>query len=872
MAAAEPVPPAERPGLLARFRQRLASRPDTEHEQALIRIGFALAIALYILAASPTHADPARFLLLGLGISVVALVLAVLVLVHILVWPGVSVVRRVLGMLIDTGGVNAVMLAGGMTAAPFYPILLWIIFGHGFRYGRPYLFGSAAVSLVLFGLVVLLNPDWRQVPALDVAMILALVVLPAYVSVLLRKLEQAIRRAEAANQAKSRFLAVMSHEFRTPLNAVIGLSDLLRQDEADDDRREMVGTIRTAAGTILGLVDAVLDAAKIEAGRFVVVTKPFDLHALLGVLRGMLEPQAQARGLWLRLVLDPSVPPHLSGDVAALQQVLANLVANALKFTEQGGVTLRVARAALPDGRAGVGFVVEDTGIGIPPELQARIFESFTQAEDTTNRAYGGTGLGLTIAKELVELMGGRLTLASTVGEGARFGFVLPLAPAPAPTVASFPLHGTVVVLGRGDLAARARAAVEAAGAAAMAAGDLASAVRALRLGHGRKLLVLAEPLAEDLAELAQLVARRIEGSVDLVLVQPPERPVPDAALAALAAPDLERDLPVLVRAALAPHQALPDGRPAPVRAAHPARLLVAEDNLTNQQVARRILESAGHQVVVVGSGQEAVDRIAAEAFDLVLMDLNMPGMSGIEALKLLRFVEDELPPVLALTADVTEATVEECRQVGFAGHAVKPIDAPILLAQIDRLVENRVRPQPPASPPPAPASLRVVHPATSGQRAAPPRPAAPARPDLPARPAAPAEARPALALAPASEGRPALDRRKLDGLAALDHGDGFVEELIDTFVAEAGELIHAIERAVAEGDAAAMRDHAHALRSSAAHVGASALFDVLLGWRGLDDARLLARGPAEVQRLQLELERAATGLLAWQTEHAGRS
>ncbi|WP_169728365.1 ATP-binding protein [Geminicoccus roseus] len=823
------------------MKDRLASRPDTEHEQALIRIGFALLIGFYIILSTMLLDGTTSYLFYGLGISVVALVLAVLVLVHILVWPGVSVVRRVLGMLIDTGGVNAVMLAGGMTAAPFYPILLWIIFGHGFRYGRPYLFGSAAVSLVLFGLVVLLNPDWRQVPALDVAMILALVVLPAYVSVLLRKLEQAIRRAEAANQAKSRFLAVMSHEFRTPLNAVIGLSDLLRQDEADDDRREMVGTIRTAAGTILGLVDAVLDAAKIEAGRFVVVTKPFDLHALLGVLRGMLEPQAQARGLWLRLVLDPGVPPHLQGDVAALQQVLANLVANALKFTEQGGVTLRVAKAAaLPDGRAGVGFVVEDTGIGIPPELQARIFESFTQAEDTTNRAYGGTGLGLTIAKELVELMGGRLTLASAVGEGARFGFVLPLAPAPAPTVASFPLHGTVVVLGRGDLAARARAAVEAAGAAAMAAGDLASAVRALRLGHGRKLLVLAEPLAEDLAELAQLVARRIEGSVDLVLVQPPERPVPDAALAALAAPDLERDLPVLVRAALAPHQALPDGRPAPVRAAHPARLLVAEDNLTNQQVARRILESAGHQVVVVGSGQEAVDRIAAEAFDLVLMDLNMPGMSGIEALKLLRFVEDELPPVLALTADVTEATVEECRQVGFAGHAVKPIDAPILLAQIDRLVENRVRPHPPASPPPAPAaSLRVVHPATPGQGAV----------ISSGKPSTDAAA------------VPVLDRRRLDAWAGPDMEDGFAEELIATFITEAEESIGAMRESAKSRDPARMRYLAHKLCGSAAYVGASALHGTLLAWQDRTDEDLLGDDLQAVHALEAEVH-AVIGLL----------
>jgi two-component system sensor histidine kinase RpfC len=858
MAAAEaPV----LPGFIARIRRRLANRPDTEHEQALIRIGFAFAIALYILASAPGHADPGAFLLSGLSISFGALVLSVLVFLHILWRPGVSVVRRVAGMLVDTGGVNGVMLVGGMTAAPFYPILLWIIFGHGFRFGRPYLFASAGMSLLLFGLVVLLNPDWRRVPALDVALIMALVVLPAYVSVLLRKLEQAIRRAEDANQAKSRFLAVMSHEFRTPLNAVIGLSDLLRQDERDDDRREMLGTVRTAAGTILSLVDAVLDAAKIEAGKFTLVHKPFDLHGLLGVLRGMLEPQAQARGLWLRLVLDPKVPPHLLGDMAALQQVLTNLVANALKFTETGGVTLRVRRAALADGGSGIGFVVEDTGIGIPAEVQARIFESFTQAEDTTNRVHGGTGLGLTIAKELVELMGGRLALASAPGQGASFGFALPLAPATDADLPPLPLHGSVVVLGQNEAAALAHAAVRAAGLASQPAADLATAVLLLRRGHGRRLLVLAEPLGEDPAELALVALRRAEGSVDIVVVQDAAQPAPAFALAALPQDALADDLPVLVRAALAPHQAQKLAtQQAPARAAYPCRLLVAEDNLTNQQVARRILEAAGHEVVIVGSGQDAVERVQVERFEAVLMDLNMPGMGGIEALKLLRFVEDDLPPVIALTADVTEATIAECKKVGFADYAMKPIDAPALLQIIDRHVQARRMAQgDEGATAMAPAAPLPFQPASF------PAPAAQAEPSSPGE----ARPRPVLVLAPSGGARPILDRRKLEGLAVLDQGDGFIEELVDTFIAESTELVAAIDAAVAAGDAAAMRDHAHALRSSAAHVGATALFDVLLGWRGLDDAALLERGPAEVQRLQLELERACTGLVAWRAERS---
>ena len=757
-----------------------------------------------------------------------------------------------MGMLIDTTGVTAVMLVGGMAAAPFYPILLWIIFGHGFRFGRRYLFASSVMALSLFSLVIYLNPSWRMVPALDVAMVVALVVLPAYVSTLLGKLEQAVWRAEEANKAKSRFLAVVSHEFRTPLNAVIGLSDLLRRQERDDDRSEMLGTIRTAAGNILGLVDAVLDAAKIEAGRFTVVAEPYDLHRVLGALRGLLEQQAHARGLWLRLVLDPRVPPFLIGDAGALRQVLTNLVANALKFTETGGVTIRIALHPDTAGNDRIGFAIEDTGIGIPPDLQERIFESFTQAEDTTNRTYGGTGLGLTIAKDLVELMNGRLSLQSEAGSGTSFSFDLPLRLAEATEFPALSAQGTVAVLGRGTLAARAHAAIRAGGFSSQPADDLGTAVLLMRRGNGRRLLVLTEWDADDQAEVLDMVTSRIEGSVDIVAIQPEAQKVPGFVLAALSPDRLESDLATLVRAALAPHQGNPaTAVPIPNATEYPARILVAEDNLTNQQVVRRILEWAGHEVVIVGSGLDAVDRIAVERFDLVLMDLNMPGMGGIEALKLLRFTEDDLPPVVALTADVTEATVEACKEVGFSDYAMKPIDTPVLLAMIDRLIAA-------SRPVDADAATQVSRPAVPLNMTEIVR-------SLETRPSTRIQS--VVTLQSSGDGPPVLDRRKLDGLAMLDQGDGFVDEVIETFILEARETVAAIEAAVRQANHKAIHDHAHALRSSAAHVGATGLFDVLLSWRGLDESALISRGPAEVQRLRLELDRAASSLINWRDE-----
>ena len=849
-------------GWLARLRARLASRPDTEHEQALIRIGFALFIAGFIAVAAPSHPAPWTFFAWGMAISGTALVLSIAILAHILVRPATNVPRRFIGMFVDTAGVTSVMMVGGMTAAPFYPLLLWIIFGHGFRFGRTYLFASATSAVLLFALVMLVNPDWRAVPVLDVALLLALIVLPAYVSILLRKLEAAIQRAEEANQAKSRFLAIMSHEFRTPLNAVIGLSELLGRDERHEDRREMLGTIRTAAGALLGLVDAVLDVAKIESGKFAIVEQPFDLHGVLGILRGLLEPQARARGLFLRLRLDPGIQPLLQGDPGALRQVLTNLIANALKFTERGGVTMRIDAAPAADGRVGIRFAVSDTGIGIPAEVQARIFESFTQADDGTSRAYGGTGLGLTIARELVDLMGDELTVSSEPGKGSTFTFTLAFAPAAPQSVPPLPVQGTVVVLGDGELASRVHQVARGAGFASQAAAELGTATVLLKRGHGRRVLILADSaLSGDLTEMVEIILRRIDGPVDVMTVGDEATRMPQLEMAHLPPGRLEGDLPILLRAALAPHEAKLVTSPESVIAKHPARLLIAEDNLTNQQVARRILESAGHQVVIVGSGHEAMERLEEESFDLVLMDLNMPGISGIETVKLLRFAHDtdELPPIIALTADVTDETITECRKVGFSDYAEKPINAALLVGMIDRHLADR------NVTPPVSAPIRIVP---------PPRPAAPQAPPpaptltAPAPPAPPARGN-LVALPQTQDGRPVIEHRKLEGLALLDQGDGFLEEVLETFMADAVVLVGEIDQAVQAGDAALIRDRAHALRSSAAHVGASALFDVLLGWRGLDDTTLLRQGPAEAQRLRLEMERANEALRQWQRDRA---
>jgi len=409
------------------LRRRLQGRADTEHEQAVIRIVFSILISLYILAVTGFGIADQDVLAPGLWIALGSFVASSLLFLHIAWRPQVMPARRVAGMLIDTLGLNGVMFVGGMATAPFYPILLWVILGHGFRFGKPYLFAAATVSFVLFGLVIFFNEEWGTVPALDVALMLTLVILPAYFATLLSRLTDLVHRAEEASRAKSRFLATMSHEFRTPLNAIIGMTDLLRTTRLDAEQRDMAATTQSAAHSLLALVNDVLDIAKIEAGRFNIAEESFDLHQQLAELRRMLYHEAQARGLYLRLRVDPRIPRALVGGRGPLHQVLVNLTANAIKFTSEGGVLIDVRLLATDETGVTLRFEVHDTGIGISAEAQSRIFESFGQAETDTARRYGGTGLGLAIADELTQLLRGKIGVVSALGQGSSFWVELPL-------------------------------------------------------------------------------------------------------------------------------------------------------------------------------------------------------------------------------------------------------------------------------------------------------------------------------------------------------------------------------------------------------------------------------------------------------------
>jgi two-component system sensor histidine kinase RpfC len=564
--------------MLDRSKRHLKSKPskdydqiDTELDQAKVRILVQSVVLIYMLACIASNAAlfPAElFAFLG-----AMLALACLFYWNIKTRPGCYPARRILTSFADNFAITYV-LAGSELTMFIFPIYLWVTLGNGFRYGTKYLFISQAFSIA--GLVVLMQySTFESYKTLVPVFIATLVFIPLYATRLIKRLFHALEKAREGSAAKTRFVSNISHEIRTPLNGIVGISEILTHGHfTDSEYKKLCANLVSSAHSLMRLLNDVLDMAKIESGKLDIIKSDFDLHRLVEDVVRIFAYEASSKGLELKIAIDSPVPRYCVGATKQLQQILMNLIGNAVKFTEKGGVSVTVNLIKIEENANVLRFKIKDTGIGIPESHLDTVFERFAQINQEKTNKNVGTGLGTTIAKQLVEALGGVIGVASREGAGSTFWCDLPF-----------------------------------------------------ELGDKEKVNGITQPT------LASQIDKPDEARMHL-------------------------------------------------------KILVAEDNVVNQFVMRKILDDAGFTYRLVEDGEKALDALIGDNYDIAILDMLMPNMSGIDVCRAYKAsrIEDKNLEFVMLSANVQQEDIETAAKVGFCASLPKPVD----FVQLVRLLDEK--------------------------------------------------------------------------------------------------------------------------------------------------------------------------------------
>ncbi|CRD46104.1 ATP-binding protein [Stenotrophomonas thermophila] len=678
-----------------------------------------------------------------------------------------------------------------------------------------------------------------------------------------QQLLQAKQAAEAAVLAKGEFLATMSHEIRTPLNGILPMLELIAHGPLGEDQRQMLATASASSQQLLRIVDDILDYSRLEAQALELEITSFNLRDLLDGVVQLMQRAADAKGLSLTLQLDPSVRLPVRGDPVRLRQVLSNLLANAIKFTARGQVQLRVQRLGEGAAQHQLRFEIIDTGIGIDEALQARLFQSFSQADASTTRIYGGTGLGLAICRRIIDLMHGQIGVQSTPGQGATFWFEIPLLKVPGdlPAMARAP---AALLLFSADAMLQKRIERIAAhhGLQVQMLSQLDAVVEQLRTAPqpGQPapawLLVDARARRSGEAMLQQALAERGDDDALQVLwlqgdapaQRPRQRQLPahfdDAALHALLAAPVTPARPAALLSSAG------DGVPAPVLPPLHLRVLLVEDNTVNRMVAEQLLRVFQCEVRNAVDGEQALAALREGGVDIVLMDCQMPVLDGYAATRHWRAEEAETGrarlPIIAMTANAMAGDRERCLQAGMDDYLSKPIARATLHALLKRWGGGKAAS--PARPSAEPSMARL----TANSSGAPSAEHGSALQDDDSR--------------VGSKPQPVLDRDVLDELHAVI-GDAAMQ-IVSVFLDDAPAMVQQLQQAAQSGDEPRLQAVAHSLKSSSANVGALSLSAVAQRIEREARGGSLQRPAVAVALLVAEFARARVALTGYLAQH----